>query len=244
MTKNLFQSIITCASLLLISNQIHAQQFVDPYPLPTLNDGARVVLKNGDEIKGKWFGMTGTPKNLKNIQVKDESKTRHKLLTPDVDRVYITLSKMRQLEKAMDASTVTTTRGFIRKTEEVNKMASIVNLSQNWDELMKNNPEIVFDVVSEEEGKYGLRQLLNPGFDSKYRIYAWGQGATVMGKERFEYMLIDQEGEVSIVKNKDYAENFPKLFGDCSEFMESFDPDQVDISDMAFHLFLYTDMCK
>ena len=244
MTKNLFQSIITCASLLLISNQIHAQQFVDPYPIPQYGDGARAILKNGDEVSGTCVCITGTPKNLKVVAIKDENKVKHKWSPSEVDRMYITLSKMRQFEKAMDASTVTTTRGFIRKTEEVNKMASIVNLSQNWDDLMNNQNEIAFDMVSEEEGKYGIRQLLNPGFDSKYRIYAWGQGATVMGKERFEYMLIDQNGEVNIVKNKDYAENFPKLFGDCSEFMESFDPDQVDISDMAFHLFLYTDMCK
>ena len=113
-----------------------------------------------------------TPKNSKVVAIKDEAKVKHKWKPEEVDRMFITLSKMRQLEKAMDASTVTTTRGFIPKTEEVNKMASIVNLSQNWDELLNSNPEIVFDMVSEEEGKYGHRQLLNPGFDSKYRIYA------------------------------------------------------------------------
>jgi len=236
----------TIGMLMLFGTSIgvSAQSFVDPYPIPQYGDGARAVLKNGEEVKGTCVCITGTPKNLKVVAIKDEAKVKHKWDPSEVERMYITLSKMRQFDKAMDASTVTTTKGFIRKTEEVNKMASIFNLSQNWDDMMNKNPEIVFDMVSEEEGKYGIRQLLNPGFDSKYRAYTWGQGFQSMGKSYPEMMLISSTGEQILTKVKNYPENFKKLFGDCEEFMSLFDPSLVEMEDLAFHLFLYTDMCK
>lgn len=238
------QSTLLIAIYLLCTPLIFAQGFVDAYPYPQLGDGARVITKTGEETKGKWFGMTGTPKNLKNIQIKDETKTRIKYLTPDVDRVYITLSGLAKFSKLMDASTATTTRGFIFKKEEVNKIGSIVNMSQNWDEVMNSNNEVIFDFLSEKDGKYGMRQLLNPGFDSKYRAYTWGQAVQAMGKSYPEMMLISPSGEKILTKVKTYQENFTKLFGDCPEFMKLFDTANVDMDDLAFHLFLYTDMCK
>ncbi|MGL1887431.1 MAG: hypothetical protein OCD76_13030 [Reichenbachiella sp.] len=223
MKKVIRINLLTAVVILVVSSMSLAQGFVAPYPLPNLGDGAKVVLKSGDEISGKWYGMTGTPKNLKNIQVRNEEGTRIKYLTPDVERVYISLSGMMKFSMLMDASTATTTSGFIVKTETVNKKESIVNMSMNWDEVMNNSKDIIFDLVSETEGKYGMKQLLNPGFDSKYRAYSWGQAVQAMGKNYPEMMLINPEGEVTVVKMKTYGENFEKLFGDNDEFMEMFD---------------------
>ncbi len=230
------KAILTALFLLVFTFLTHAQGFVEPYPIPTFNDGARAVLKDGKEINGKWFGMTGTFKNLKNIQIKTD-EGRVKLLTPDVERLYITLSGLMKFSNLMDASTVTKSRGFIFKKEEVDKIGSIVNMSQNWKSVMEDNTAIIYDVVSETEGKYGMRQLLNPGFDSKYKAYLWGMGSK-------EFMFINKDGEVILTKKKTYSEDFAKLFGDCPSFMELFNPSEIDQDDIAFHLFLYTDMCK
>jgi len=109
--------------------------------------------------------------------------------------------------------------------------------------------------IPTRKGHTVLLQLVNPGFDSKLKVYddpyasesaGLGVGALTVAGGNLKSYWVKKNGEkeaVKIEKGK-YKKQFKSLFGDCPKLMKMLKNKEVKWSEFANHVFMYTFECK
>lgn len=114
--------------------------------------------------------------------------------------------------------------------------------------------ELVFHSVRHPKSeRTSIRQLVNPGFDSRLRVYYLPMSTEgifssddlpVFGDMPRAFLVIKDDGDVQRIKQSSYRdEAFLKLFGDCPELLERYQGKKRKFKFFAEHVFLYDQMC-
>jgi hypothetical protein len=124
---------------------------------------------------------------------------------------------------------------------------------------------ITFTSVSIDEKADKLRflQLLNPGFDSKIKVYALvrkdlkivritdgeSEDDEVDSKASDEsyhtvYMFVKKGEEPLKVRDYSYSLNFSSIYADCPQMLKIFSGENLRLDDMAGHVWVYDRMCE
>lgn len=216
---------------------LSAQQFLTP--VNSLTGDAKVVTLDGDVVEGDIRTALFSGKGLKSFRIKD-------METGDVTRFKA--EDVQSLRIKMDAWGKFLTLG--EQTSNLQKM-SRADFNESVD-----REYIYYHTVKwpEKKNKYILSQLLNPGFDSKIKVYDYPAGKqtasigvggmSVMGGNAKEYVvkLEGQEETFMALKRKYDDEYFDMFFGDC-EKLSSLDKDDKEWDDFAAHVFIYETEC-
>ena len=109
--------------------------------------------------------------------------------------------------------------------------------------------------IPTRKGHTVLMQLVNPGFDSKIKVYSdpWAKesmgigvaGITVAGGIDKSYWVKKAGSKDAFkVEKKSYKKQFKELYGDCPKLMKMLKDKQVRWADFAEHVGTYTFDCE
>ncbi len=195
-------------------------------------------LASGEELSGRLVSAVSINGYLDKIAIKMENGEKVKLKPEDILRLMIKTSELAKLSMIADA------------TVSIKKMTGT-----DFEEIV-NRDFFVFETAmrSNKRGKLRLMQLLNPGFDSKIKVFADPNaqktggidigGFQLTGGADKSYLFVENEEKAVKVKKGSYKKNFNELFKSCPEMVKAFEGKKIKWNDVAGHVFLYDQICK
>lgn len=236
--KKLFLLCFIC----LISISGHSQGFItalEETDLITLfGKPAIVTMADGTEVTGKFSGGVLNMGYLDRITIKGEDGEKMKLKPEAIFRVLIKASGLAKLSMLASSS------------------SSIKEATKRDFNDIKNRDYIIFETAqrANKSGSLRLMQLLNPGFDSKIKVFANPNanqttgigvgGIKITGGEDKSYLMVKGDDKAVIVRKGSYKKNFDELFKSCPEMLRTFQGEKIQWDDVAGHVFAYDQMCK
>jgi small nuclear ribonucleoprotein (snRNP)-like protein len=198
-----------------------------------------VELNNGEVITGKLSSGNLTNGFITNITVKSENGEKLKFKPDDVKRLSIKTSKLAKLTMISESA------------------SSIKKMTQTDFDDIVNLEYIIFEsaLAHNKSEKIRLVQLLNPGFDSKIKVFGdpnpnkktsgLAVGAIQLtGGEDKSYFFVQNNEKAVLVKKGNYDKNFIDLYSKCPIMLGSFTGKDVKWADVAGHVFAYDKLCE
>ncbi len=189
-------------------------------------------------IEGKIVSGIGAGTSIKSIAVKGKDGVKAKMKASHIKSMKVKASDLIKYDMAIDGD------------------VSIIKIATaNWEEIAETE-YLFFEqaIQPKKKGKIRLFLLLNPGFDSKIKVYddPFAQetsensigGIQVSGGEKKSYLFVKNHEKPIKVKKSDYKNQFIQLYGDCPEMMETFTIEKDMFKDLAVHVFTYDQVCK
>lgn len=239
MKKLLGFSLLTFA--LFLTGNAYGQGFVETIEGEALSglygNECVVKLQSGDEILGTFAGGMYANNGMARIKVKLENGENAKFVPDQVVSLNIKASGLMKLFMISEAG------GSIKEFVKTD-FNSIVD--RDW---------VLFETATTPRQKETKRilQLLNPGFDSKIKVFAEPSAKTgglaiggiqVTGGEDRAYLFVKGGEKAFKVKKGSYKENFQELYSDCPEMLEHFQGEKIRWDDVALHVFVYDQLCR
>lgn len=218
---------------LLVTRGLSAQSFVTP--LQSISGEALVTTVDGKEIpcdiRSAMFGMNG----LVSMTVRDTvTGEKIKFKAEQVARLRVKIDAQAKMEMLAD------------KTSNLKKLRDA-----DFAEITDREYAYYDQVQIPGKDNFVLTQLLNPGFDSKIKVYdkpmaKTGEteigGIAVSGGQAKAYYVIRDGVTTEITRGKYAKAYFPLLFSGCPELMKSF-PDP-EFADFAEHVLYFEKFCQ
>ena len=189
-----------------------------------IKNPAVVALTSGGQIVGTIKSISIQKGKLLDVTIEMTDKTIQKLKPKEIESL-----KIRSSTPVM----------FTLKDQQGNDIKKVVYSQYIFEHPFQKSGKVKPDVM----------QLLNPGFDSKLKIYADltssqpvspilnSQGAS----QEIRYVIVVGE-KIFYTNAQSYPRDFLRLFGDC-DVMNSMSKD-ADISAIAVHTLLYDHYCR
>lgn len=201
--------------------------------------GNECILKldSGEEIHGKFVGGTYVKNGLTKITIKLENGEKAKFIPEQVISLHIKASGLAKL--FMVSNSGSSVKEFV---------------NSDFNDII-NREYIIFEtaLTPKKTDTYRLLQLLNPGFDSKIKVFAEPSAKTggfnvggiqLTGGESRAYLFVKGEEKAILVKKGSYSKNFEELYSDCPKMLDAFKSEKIKWDDIALHVFTYDQICK
>lgn len=238
--KKLFGfSLFTIA--LLMTGNASGQGFIETIEgegLSALYGNECVVrLQSGEEVRGTFSGGVYVNNGLAKLKIKLGNGENAKFLPEQVVSLHVKASGLMKLYMISEAG------------------SSIRELTNADFDKIVDREWVVFETATTPRQKETKRilQLLNPGFDSKIKVFAEPNAKTgglaiggiqVTGGEDRVYLFVKGGEKAFKVKKGSYSENFQELYSDCPEMISHFQGGKIRWDDVALHVFVYDQLCK
>ena len=195
-----------------------------------------VVTREGEELRGHIVRSTSWFESITRFTLKLDDGSKRKLRAEEVDRVYMPMNEIWRAAMVSEASTT---------LEEIWK--------SDFERIFEVE-ELVFDSIRHPNSdRVALRQLVNPGFDSRIRVYGLpaskegifsSDDIAYFGDMPKAFLVIKDDDETRRVKQRQYRRHvFEELYGDCPELLERYRGDMRKFKFFAEHVFLYDQLC-
>jgi len=191
----------------------------------------------GNLVKGKIITGAGMGSSPKWIKLRDSTGLEIK-----IDAELIKTMKVR-------ASDIIT---FSSSVENAGSIQEIT--STDWNDII-DKEYLYYEralAPKKKKDKSRLYQLLNPGFDSKIKVFddPYGEGGglgvggiNVLGGQEKSYLFVKNNEKSFRVKKGDYKKQFKELYDDCKIMLEKFPGKKNKFKDIAGHVFAYDQAC-
>lgn len=226
-------------ALLLLALPAQARRpqvgFLTPLGEPS---GPYLILQtqDGRVLEGEIVRATNRFGSLTKLTFRTEDGRRYKLKATEIDAVIMPISAP---YRAAMVGSATETLEKIWKTD--------------FDRIFEVDELVFHSVRHPKSERVALRQLVNPGFDHRLRVYflpsstegisIW-DGIPVFGDMPKAFLVVKDDGETVRVNQGDYRKEwFERLFGDCPEVLELYKGDRRKFKFFAEHTFVYDQAC-
>lgn len=195
-------------------------------------------LTDGREVSGTLTAATLISGYLDKFTLKNEAGEKMKLEPEDVVRLSVNASRLAKV--AMGASNASSIKEIT---------------SRDFNEIA-NRDYIIFETAmrANKAGRIRLMQLLNPGFDSRIKVFADPNaqktgglaigGIRVSGGEDRSFLMVKGDQKTVVVRKSSYRKNFEDLYGDCTAMIKTFAGEKIEWDDLAAHVFAYDSACR
>ena len=196
----------------------------------------RLVTRDGRELFGKIRSSTLTHGSMTKLTFRTFDGEKHKLRASDIQLVEMPV------------------------TDEVRGIM-IDQSNDTLEEIWKADFERMLEVETLEfhgvrhprSKRVALRQLINPGFDSRIQVYFLPRSKEPVlssaklpwfGDMPTAFLVVKDGAEPVRVKQWEYRKDvFPVLFADCPELLRRYQGDMRKFKFFAEHVYLYDQMC-
>lgn len=228
------KTIVLKLNLLMISvllNFALSAQFVTP--LSTISGPAEVTTLDGKVISGNVKSASFGTNGMMSFTLKDEDGVKNKYKAADVQQLKLKVDGLARLEITAEQSS------------NIEKLAN-----SNFKEVVEREFIYWQRVKQVGKDKYLLLQLLNPGFDTKLKVYDLPNvksgetsigGIAVGGDKATAYLVVKNGESLKITKKKYKKQDFKLLFSDCPKIIENNEP---NFKEFATHVFFYDQLCE
>lgn len=218
-------------ALFIIASLGLQAQFVTP--LETISGPAEVTTLDGKVISGKVKNASFGPNGMMSFMLLDEAGNKNKFKAADIEQLKLKVDGLAKLEIV---------------SEQSSNMDKLAN--SNFKEVVEREFIYWQRVKSPVKNKYLLLQLLNPGFDTKMKVYdrpnaKSGEssvgGIALKGNNATAYYVVKDGTTLNITKKKYKKQDFNLLFSDCQQIIDNNEPNFKAFSE---HVFFYDQLCK
>jgi len=202
-----------------------------------------VKLVSGEEIIGKFYSAKSSGSFLNDVGYFKE------FIITLANGENVTYTPEMIVRLSIKAS------GMAKSNMLIQDMSSIQETIQTWNNY---NSVMVDSIIFEPVATYnktsiklGIRQLLNPGFDSKIKVYDdWRQtgkfiflGIPITGGTSSSYMFVLHDHKSFLVRKKFYQNSFRAYYGDCQQLVKVFKAN-IQWEDIAAHVYVHEKLCN
>ena len=197
-----------------------------------------VELTTGETITGKLTSGSLINGYLSNFTIKSESGEKSKFSADEVKRLTIKASKLAKLTMVAES------------TSSIKEMTHT-----NFEDII-NREYIVFETAMRhnKSEKLRLMQLLNPGFDSKIKVFGDPDpnrqtsgiglgGIKLTGGIDKSYLFVQNDQKAVLVKKGSYNKDFTELYANCLIMLQAFAGEKIKWADLAGHVYAYEQLC-
>ncbi len=229
------KNILALCLICLVTYHVTGQFIAPVENLPTPAD-VEITLKDGSEIQGRITSATSVNGTIRSVTVKDAQKNKSKLKAEQIQIMKVRMTELAKLEAMGEA------------TSSLTEM-----MKADFDEI-SNREWVIYEqaLLPKKKTKYALLQLLNPGFDSRIKVYQnpdaneTGEtsigGLALTGGEDTSYLIVKDDAKSSKVKKGSYKKSFPEIFEGCESLQEY--QGKPKFRDFAAHVLLFNKECK
>ena len=227
------KKILILALCFVVAQVASAQQLMPRVAGFSMKKTAYITMKDGKKLEGRVRGAKFKKGVIKQLTLKLEDDTKMKIKATDIKDFKAPASGLGKFAAAMEA------------TSDVRKMGQI-------DEAMRDYGWYEQATLPIKKKTVVLLQLVNPGFDSKIKVYddpraaetasASVGGVTVAGGLLKSY-YVTKNGKTIRLKKGDYKKEFKNLFGDCPKLMKMLKEKDVKWKDFGEHVWIYDQEC-
>lgn len=207
-------------------------------PVSSLTGDATAVTQDGKEISGDIRTAVFGPRGLQSFTIRDASDTKHKFKAADVATLKVKVDGLAKLEMLSE------------KTTSLKRM-----LETDFDEIADREYLYYEQVQIPGKKKYVMAQLLNPGWDSKIKVFHNPLGSetqqvgiggmTLAGGDAKTYIVVANDAPSIILKKKDYEDKiFDKIYSSCPDIGTNFQDNDRKFKYFASHVFAYDQGCE
>lgn len=227
------QSFYLGVCLLFVVTLASAQQFLPPIERFSGSKPGYLILKTGERIE---FSLDDLDRK-KGLIIKVEGKTL------DGKKIKYEANQIQEL--GLNPSDFAKLASISESTRSVAKM------QRNKVDESARNLVLFYNEQLDDPKREVLVQLVNPGFESRIRVYddpfateTAGVGFAGMqvtgGMDKSFYVRAN--GKVFRLKKKNYDEKFVELFGSCDALMKKYGKDFA-WRDFCYHVFMFDQEC-
>lgn len=199
---------------------------------------AYVIKNNGEKVKGKITWAVLSNGQLRSFTLKDETSVKHKFKAQDIQKLVVKPLKLANIQSAFSSSSI---RELVETPIEK-------TLKREWVYFEKA-------LLPRKKNKFVLMQLLNPGFDSKIKVYLDPDaketngislsGIQLSGGIDKSYLVVKGGKKSMLIKKKKYKKEAQGLlYDDCPIFEQYFAGEKFRYKDFEEHVFLFDQYCK
>ncbi len=240
--ESMMKTYLSLLFLGLLVNTASAQY--SKYFMPPVEDGligtskeVYAVTVAGDTIKGSMGTFMMMNGQIRSFTIKGADKSKFKLKSEDVTLLAVKATKLMNVTSAMATPNI----------QRAMEMDFSKVMDREW---------VIFDqALLPNKNKYALMQLLNPGFDSKIKVYvnpnANETGTLVLndlavaGGEDTSYLVVTDGLQSELYKKSRYnKEALTRLYTDCEAFAAEYGDERFNWSDFSEHVLVYDQMCQ
>lgn len=236
------KKITAIAAFLICSLQMQAQYYFMPAIASEdiLSASEVFVVTNaGDTLRGRVSGCNVQNGQVNTFTLKKEDKTKIKYEAGDVKLLAVKPTVFMKYSGQMSL------QNFMKMSkEDLDKI-----LNREW---------IYFEqaLLPKNTDKYALLQLLNPGFDSKIKVYldpnagstggmTTGGGIQLTGGENNSFIVSYDGGKSEYYRQVNYKKDaINKLYKDCPVFLEHYSGEKFKWKEFSEHVLVYDQMCN
>lgn len=217
---------------LCLAAAAHAQEFLPPIERFSSSKPAYLITKSGERVE---FTLNDLDRK-RGLIVRVEGKT--------ADGKKISYEAADIAELGMTPSDFAKLSSFSESTRSIDKMQR-TKVSEST-----RNMVIFYQEHLDDLNRDVLVQLLNPGFDSRIRVYhdpfametaGVGVGGMQITGGHDKSYYVRTNGKVFKLKKKNYDEEFGRLFGSCPEMLKK--QKNAAWRDFSNHVFSFDQAC-
>lgn len=234
---------IVVALALIITGAVHAQFFVPqlPDPLPEgqsilMMEEVYVVKNEGDTIRGKLSGVNGDIPNLRHITFKVAKKEKIRVMAEEIKTLAI-----------LPGPFITTEGGAV-----IDMLKGLDN--EAFAAVLPEGDWMFFERqrLPQKRELYQFMQLLNPGFDSKIKVFAHPNGESTGGlegngvqltggMENIYYVSVNGANVIEYQQMGYRKKALADLYDNCEAIAAI---DKLKWKDFPKHVFTYDQKCE
>ncbi|MEQ8584144.1 MAG: hypothetical protein RIC30_00445 [Marinoscillum sp.] len=230
-----FFTIAFCLTLFITQ----AQYFIPPMDNSEISIAkeAYVVTNADDTVRGRVLSATIISGQLRSFTIKEDDGNKQKFKSTDVKLLAVAPSKLSNISSAMSVPNLSRTM----KTD----FSEIID--REW---------VYFEqaLLPKKKDKYVMMQLLNPGFDSKIKVYldpnanqtmnVSAGGINLAGGEDKSYLVVYDGNKSEVYKKSSYKKDaLEKLYKNCAVFTENYEGEKFIWKNFAEHIYVYDQLC-
>jgi transcriptional antiterminator Rof (Rho-off) len=229
----------TVILLVALANQVFAQDFIPAYDRFSGKETSYIMLEDGSKVEGTLEDLDRKKGLIQEVVIKDASGKKI-TLTPDrIKAMYLMPSGFSKLSTNMDVGTK------VKKWDAKYIDSEIIKKGYAYFEKAK--------VVIKKDQEMLLMQLLNPGFNSKIKVFhdpfaaetmrvGFG-GLTMAGGDDKSYYVQVGDNVAKKLKKKDYDDEYKVLYASCSPLLKKIS-EKLRWTEFAQHIYEFSFDCQ
>lgn len=230
--------LLTAGTTILTSIATYSQDFIPAYDRFSGKETSYLTLEDGTKIEGTLEDLDRRKGLIEEVTIKDANGKKWKFTPDKIKSMYLMPSGFSKFSTNMDVGTK------VKKWDATYIDSEIIKKGYAYFEKAK--------VAIKKDQEMLLMQLLNPGFNSKIKVFhdpfaaetmrAGFGGMTMAGGDDKSYYVQVGDNVAKKLKKKDYDDEYKVLYSSCPTLLTKVG-EKVRWTEFSKNVYEYTFEC-
>lgn len=238
-TMKITTYLLSTALTLAVSTAVFSQDFIPAYDRFSGKETSYIMLEDGSKLEGTLEDLDRKKGLIEEVVIKDANGKKITLTPDKIKAMYLMPSGFSKLSTNMDVGTK------VKKWDAKYIDSEIIKKGYAYFEKAK--------VAIKKDQEMLLMQLLNPGFNSKIKVFhdpfaaetmrvGFG-GMTLAGGDDKSYYVQVGDNVAKKLKKKDYDDEYKVLYTSCPSLLKKIS-EKIRWTEFAQHIYEFSFDCQ